>query len=211
LGVPASFAALTKANLIHRELWYFDSVNLPSQFIGGLSREIALPPPPTKLAGQVTVPGWKRQFISTDHKDRLKELKTKETEFWDLLTEAAWGSHLTQVDVSETFWSEVKASGFEGSWRAYCARNHRVAKFRKCGFVSDPVKRRLMWKPMKEYCRQREMRRTKLVAVWVFEGAVEEECFDTLVDVEIPSFAPSADLTESSWLKSELAASLYLQ
>nr|UYL95431.1 MAG: RNA-dependent RNA polymerase [Zhangzhou Botou tick virus 3] len=121
LGMWVTEQMLKQSDLWHRELWYLTSV--PSRYDDGFdcpTEGIPLPNPPDRLEGQVKLPaGWRRCVLSSDPKVRASQ-RAQERDFWDQITDLAWGSTYSPKDVERKYWREVEFGSQETNffnWR----------------------------------------------------------------------------------------------
>jgi hypothetical protein len=207
LGIPVPVEALRASGLLKRELWYFNSTGHKDR-LGADAKEIELPPPPTKLVGQVPIPrGWKRVPVPRNKGERRK-LRAASDQLFEQLVDRAWDTPLSCVDVARETWAKIEATGFESAFVRYSTGTGRIPRFalsagflhRNCDCASRglpchrPDKYRLYWKPLNLYLRASREKKEK---VWVFEAP------DDPVDVgrepsgpitAVGSFAPTPEL-----------------
>lgn len=136
LKIPATESMLKAANLWYREIWYLNSVPVDKN-----GQEAKLPSPPTKLEGQVEIPaGWRRVPLRKG-KERTAQV-SQEEEFFEILTDAAWGQvSKDSVTLEREYFKELAMSGFETAWAKWSSRR----PFR--GIRVGMVKSRLKCKP----------------------------------------------------------------
>jgi len=100
---------LKKAGLYRRECWYFSV----------LDKELPLPPEPRHLLNQAPVEGWRRVPLSSSRRVRARQ-RELEGSFWELMVHSCWVDKVVSVtDALQSYWDDVKSTGFEGTWRSY--------------------------------------------------------------------------------------------
>jgi hypothetical protein len=128
LGVNATDGMLKTAGLWKRELWYLNSVPDRYECFGSVTEGVPLPPPPDRLAGQVKLPsGWRRQVVSRSPSVRAIQLAT-EQEFWDEVTDLAWGTAYSPREVEQQYWADVESGSFESRYTEWRKMDFRSKK-----------------------------------------------------------------------------------
>nr|WAK77940.1 MAG: hypothetical protein [Acremonium sclerotigenum ourmia-like virus 1] len=142
LGMWVNETMLKKSDLWHRELWYVNSV--PTAFHHGRRAEgVKIPDPPDRLSGQVKLPaGWRRVALSQSPRIR-REQREGERDFWDQVTESAWGSVYKPKEVERAYWDAVKMGSFENQFFYWRTKTYSAAARRFVRRLYEPKPERL--------------------------------------------------------------------
>nr|WAK77892.1 MAG: hypothetical protein [Botourmiaviridae sp.] len=223
LGVGATHRMLQDSGFWRRELWYLNSV--PARYKKNFTalEGVPLPLPPDRLQGQVKLPsGWRRVDVSSVPSERALQ-RASERDFWDSVTELAWGSSYSPRSVSKQYWSELESSGFERQYHHWTQLDSRrkPGLFKMLGtFGLKGGKSRLRSKPLWRQLSLPIVRRKE--TVWVRGEDEEQEQMPSPADymkemvqrkiVLVRSFeTPYRTRCSERWLREEELLTGYVQ
>jgi len=229
LGMSVTESMLKSSDLWYRELWYMSSV--PARYDHALERVtegIPLPEAPDRLEGQVKIPsGWRRCVLSQSPPVRAKQ-RRQERDFWELVTDASWGSRYSPREVEKEYWQQVKHGSFETqfyNWRtarcpafakAFIRRMTSVRNSLLPSKVYDGPRSRLSSRALWAWLTRPEEQRRRTVWQWVGEEVQQESMTDDEYEcnfIRVKRSIKSVYFPKCPewWLSLEAAADSYVQ
>lgn len=224
LGMVVTEPMLKMSDLWHRELWYMNSV--PSRYDDGLeiiTEGVPLPQPPDRLEGQVKLPlGWRRGVLSQCPRKRAEQ-RLNERDFWDEITDLAWGSSYEPKNVERAYWRNVELGSQETNffnWRTARFKSSSMAKFVFRFSGCKGPRSRLKSTSLYNWLSRPKVQRKCQVWQKVDEESEPElddvaARFSALVNEKIALVKTMETVyfpkCSERWLKSELAADLFVQ
>jgi len=112
LGVRAGSAAIARAGLWRRELWFSESGAF------GASPEQRLPVNPAKIKWAPLPGGWERVPISKSP-SRRRAQRSAEEPFWEAVVSSTWDGWVSRNVRLRDHWKEVRRTGLESAWSSW--------------------------------------------------------------------------------------------
>nr|UUW21018.1 MAG: RNA-dependent RNA polymerase [Sanya botourmia-like virus 1] len=224
LGMWVTEQMLKSSDLWHREVWYMNSV--PSRYDEGfesITEGIPLPQPPDRLEGQVTLPaGWRRGVESQCPLKRAEQ-RARERDFWEEITDLAWGTTYVPKDVERAYWRNVELGSQETNfynWRTMRFKSSSMAKFVFRFSGSKGPRSRLRSARLFNWLNRPKGQKRRQVWQWVGEESEPELTdiaarFSELVNEKIALVKAMETVyfpkCSERWLDIEFAADRYVQ